>query len=63
LANRWRRTRWRRLQAAVADSIFPKFGSARTMELGRSGRTIDHAAAGARTELRGHRQPRGIDPR
>ena len=26
------------------------------MELGRSRRTIDHAAAGARTDLRGHRQ-------
>jgi predicted secreted protein len=41
-------TRWRRLLAAHADSILEKFGS---------GRTIDHAAAGARTELRGHRQP------
>ena len=49
-------TRWRRLLAARADSILEKFGSGRTMELGRSGRTIDHAAAGARTELRGHRQ-------
>jgi hypothetical protein len=42
------------------------------MELGRLGRTIDHAAAGERQELRGHRQraasqdqrpARGADPR
>ena len=49
-------TRWRRLLAAQTDSILAKFGSGRTMELGRSRRTIDHAAAGARTDLRGHRQ-------
>jgi hypothetical protein len=33
-------TRWSRLLAAVADSIFAKFGSGRTLELGRSGRTM-----------------------
>jgi hypothetical protein len=49
-------TRWGRLLAAVADSILAKFGSRRTLELGRSGRTNDHAAAGERQELRGHRQ-------
>ncbi len=33
-------TRWRRLLAALADSILEKFGSGRTMELGRSRRSI-----------------------
>jgi adenylate cyclase len=33
-------TRWRRLLAAQADSVFEKFGSGRTLELGRSRRSI-----------------------
>ena len=40
----------------VADSIFAKFGSGRTLALGRWRRTIDHAVAGERREPRGHRQ-------
>ena len=40
-------TRWRRLLAALAGSILENFGSGRTMELGRSRRTIDHVAAAA----------------
>ncbi len=34
-----RATRWRRLLAAVADSVLAKFGWGRTLELGRSLRT------------------------
>ena len=35
-----RATRWRRLLAAVADSVLAKFGWGRTLELGRSLRTL-----------------------
>jgi hypothetical protein len=46
-------TRWRRLPIAVADSLFSGWG--RTMELGRSGRTLMLLRPPA--ELRGIAKP------